>query len=82
MTNTAKKTEPVASLRIGNIEAAVWQNDGKNGSFYSTTITRSYRDGDSFKTAHSFDPGDLANVARLSNWAADRIIELYQGAAQ
>lgn len=69
------KSEPIASLRIGRLEAAIWENPREQGVFHSVTVTRSYRDGENYKSTHSYDPADLANVAKLVNWAADYLIK-------
>jgi len=47
-------TGPVVTLKDHFVKAAVWENDSKNGPFYSTTIERTYKDGDEYKTSHSF----------------------------
>lgn len=42
-----KKNEPVQTIRFGRIEVAIWENEGKQDrAFYSTTLTRSYKDED------------------------------------
>jgi hypothetical protein len=61
-TNTSKKSQstesakpPVAKLRIGLINATIWERVTENGKFHSVTFERRYRDGN----------GELALDAQL-----------------
>lgn len=36
--------QPVQKFREGAVQVAVWQNEGRNGDFYSLTFQRSYTD--------------------------------------
>ena len=38
----------------GNRPATIWPNETRNGSIYSTTITRTYKEGDDWRESHSF----------------------------
>ena len=44
--NEAKKNKPVDRIRVGAIEASIWENPGKNGSWKSVTLVRTYKDKD------------------------------------
>lgn len=58
-----EKNKPVKTLSLGCIEAAVWLNgNGKGNSWYSVTISRSYRVGEETRSTNSFRPGDLLPV--------------------
>ena len=35
---------PVQEYRAGGVKAAIWENEGERGKFFTTTFTRSYRD--------------------------------------
>jgi hypothetical protein len=72
---------PIETLRVRNIEAAIWKNTGEQGEFYSVTLTRSYKDehGD-WQRSSSFGQEDLLKVAKLADLAHTRIVELTQNA--
>jgi hypothetical protein len=67
--------EPDHNIRRGNVEAAIWRNDGSNGSYHKATFTRVYKDGDEYKDSDSFGTTDaiiLGNVATLAaDWMAE-----------
>ena len=56
---------PVFSVRHRALKAAVWRNESENGPFFNTTVSRSYKDGDTWKEAGSFGYDDLLIVAEL-----------------
>ena len=45
----ANKPQPIKALRSGRIQAAVWENHSDKGPFYNVTVSRSYKDGDTWK---------------------------------
>jgi len=52
--------EPVKKIKIGGIEAAVWENTSKEGSkYYTTTMERNYKDGEDWKKTGSLRANDL-----------------------
>lgn len=58
---------PVHECRIGRIRGVVWENDSKDGKWFSVNITRSYKDGENnWKQATSFGRDDLLVVAEVS----------------
>jgi len=63
---TTENKGPVETLRDGNLKATIWRNFGENGTFYSVEISRTYKDGDDYKTAHSFSGAELLKVSRLA----------------
>jgi hypothetical protein len=56
---------PVFSCRHRALKAAVWQNDSTNGVFYNVTVSRSYKDGDTWKESSSFGYDDILPIAEL-----------------
>jgi hypothetical protein len=66
MSEQAKK-RPVHELRVGLVKAAIWKNDGANGSWHSTTFERIYKDGDEWKSSPSFGRDDLLVLAKLAD---------------
>ena len=77
MKNEQVKTKPVAEVRLGNIRAAIWKNEGRASAWFSVSLERSYRDGeDEFKSTSSFGRDDLLAVSKVANLAHTRIFEL------
>ncbi|VVB76221.1 Uncharacterised protein [uncultured archaeon] len=51
---------PVKKVKIGGIEAAVWENSSKEGKkFFTTTMERSYKVGEEWKKTSSLRDSDL-----------------------
>ena len=74
-----RNNKPVHRIRLGQIEAAIWENsvgDSKpNGTFHSVTLGRNYRDGEEWKTAQSFGREDLLVVGKIADLAHSWIHE-------
>jgi hypothetical protein len=56
---------PAFSCRHRALKAAVWKNSSENGDFYNVTVTRSYKDGETWKESSSFGFDDLLIVGEL-----------------
>jgi hypothetical protein len=61
--------KPIATFKLGRIQAAVWENHGENGAFCNVTIQRSYLDDDEWKSSTSFGRLDLPLVAKVAELA-------------
>jgi len=60
-----QKNEPVKKVRYGRIEVAIWKNEGKERPFYTTTLTRSYKDDDgTWKQSSSLSGSELLVAAQ------------------
>lgn len=55
------KSQPAAKFRLGYVTATIWKND----QFYSTVLTKTYKDGDEYKDTDQLSSGDLLNAAKL-----------------
>jgi hypothetical protein len=62
---STSSTGPVFSCRHRALKAAVWKNDSESGPFYNVTLTRSWKDGETWKESTSFGYDDLLIVAEL-----------------
>lgn len=70
---------PTATVRIGAVKAAIWQNQVGDRTRYNVTFSKSYRDADGqWKTTHSFGRNDLLVLAKVADQAHSRIVELEQ----
>jgi hypothetical protein len=56
---------PVFSCRHRALKAAVWRNDTENGPMFNTTVSRSYKDGETWNESGSFGYDDILIVAEL-----------------
>lgn len=68
-TESEKKTRPVHTVRFGNVSAAIWSNETKNGRMFNVTVSRSYKtkdDGgkDVLADSSSFGRDDLLVLAK------------------
>ena len=80
---TAPKQEragPAHEIRIGRLRATLWQNHhDTQGTWYSITLTRSYKDGQGqWQSAGSFGRDDLLVVGELCRQAFHWIHRQYQ----
>jgi len=76
-TSNENARPPVAKLRQGLVTATIWQRESDNGSFYSVSFERSYKDSEGqWKTTPSFNAGDLLQLAKLADQAHTQIGEL------
>ena len=76
--STATATPPVAKLRLGLLNATIWERTTEKGSFHSVTFERRYRDGEgNWRTTHGYDVNDLLTLAKLVDQAHSKIVELH-----
>ena len=78
----ATHNKPVAELRIGAVEATVWENEVGGITRHNVTFSRIYRDEDQWKTTHSFGFNNLLTVGKLADQAHTLIAERNAEAAQ
>ncbi len=68
---------PVVKLRLGLIYASIWERITDNGTFYSVTFERRYRDSNGeWHSTHNFDANGLLTLAKLADMAHSKIVEL------
>jgi hypothetical protein len=56
---------PVFAARHRALKASVWQNSGENGVFFNVTVSRSFKEGDTWRESGSFGYDDVLIVAEL-----------------
>ena len=71
----ASKDKPVKTFRHQSITASVFENQGKNGQFYSVSLQRAFKDGDVFKHTSSFTRDDIPVAAYLLDRAYSFVLE-------
>jgi hypothetical protein len=63
------KQRPAHEIRLGRIKATIWANQGDNGAWYNVSLSRSYKDGDEWKSSTSFGRDELLTVAKVADLA-------------
>ena len=81
-TETEPKQAPVAKVRVGLINGSIWENKTDKGTFYNVTFERRYRDGETFKSSHSYNADDLLALGKVADLAHSKILELRSASAQ
>jgi hypothetical protein len=79
MTDTAKaKNPPVAKIRVGSVEIAIWENKTEKATNYSFTIpSRSYKGkDDKWHTTDTYFEENALELAKAADLAHTRIREL------
>ena len=69
--NPAAETshKPAHEIRINGLKATIWKNDTEKGPRYTTTFTRSYKDGEEWKTTDNYGREDLLLLAHMAKEA-------------
>lgn len=70
---TSSNRKPIQQYRDGAIRAAIWANSSEKGTFYSVTITRTFKEGEKYKDSASFSGTELLRVSRIASLAYDYI---------
>jgi hypothetical protein len=74
---------PADTIRVGNVEIAVWENSGTAGKFYTASAPAiRYKDGEEWKDGKSFGQIDLLALAEAAREASAKIRELSKGRSQ
>jgi hypothetical protein len=59
---------------MGLIKGAIWGNPTAEGIRYGVTFERRYRDGDEWKSTHSYGRDDLLTLAKVADEAHSWIV--------
>ena len=60
--------KPVAEVRICAIKAAIWKNEAGASTRHNVTFQRIYKDGDEWKTSHSFSRQACSSWPSSPTW--------------
>ena len=69
------KNPPADKVRVGLITASIWENQTDKGKFHNVTFERRYKDGDQWKSSHSYNADDLLALAKAADLAHTQIVE-------
>lgn len=85
-TNTSRKSQsetakpPVAKIRLGLINANIWQRNTGEDVFYSVTFDRRYRDKQGeWRSTQSYNADNLLTLSKLADQAHTEIAKLRAG---
>jgi len=56
---------PVHEIRLGRVKAAIWENTTNEGIRHNVSISRIYKDGDTWKDSTSFGRDDLPLITKV-----------------
>jgi hypothetical protein len=70
-TTQSEANRPSMTHRHGRLTLTIWSNQTEDGTRYSTEITRTWKDGESYHTTSRLDERDLLVAARLAIMADD-----------
>lgn len=69
--------KPAAKIRLGRIQASIWENASETGPYYTVSFERRYRDAEgNWKSSQGFKVEDLLLLAKAADKAHDAAIEL------
>ena len=72
-------TPPTAVIRDTNIKATIWENQGEKGTYFTTTLAKTYRDQNGeLRDTNVFTNNDLLKVSELAKEARTKTRELQQ----
>ena len=74
-TMTKKKKQPVATVRLGNIKAAVWENESNGSFWYNVSFSVLYKNkDDEWCSSNYFKARDLLRMAKVAELAHDYVL--------
>ena len=65
--------KPIHECRLGALHATIWAKDSAKGAFFTVTLSRLYKDGETWKRSHSFAARELGSVGHVLDMARDWI---------
>ncbi len=62
--------KPVETIRDGSLKASIFRNEGEKGTFFSTKLTRTYKDDQGkFHDTNVFTETDMLRISELARKA-------------
>jgi len=77
--SSTTSNKPVHQIRMGRVHCAIWLNETESGKRHNVTVTRSFRDGETWKSSDSFGPQDIP-LAKLADQTHTWIVQKHQEA--
>ena len=77
---SGSRQPPAATLMAGRLRVVIWENESKEGKWYSMTLTRSYKDGKgNWQQAATLGRDDALAASELLRLAYHKMLELSGG---
>lgn len=77
---SVKKQPPVDYIRVGNVQASIWERPTEARTFFDVTFQRSFRDANGYwKNSQSFDLQSLLALQHIIGLAIGRVLALQTG---
>lgn len=76
------RNKPVHRVKMGLVEAAIWENRSQDGVWHSVRFQRAYKDAETWKSTDSFGRDDLLLLAKAADHAHTWIQEQRQKSVQ
>ena len=61
--------KPIHEIRMGLIKACIWRNQTRSGERHNVTVTRLFRNGDTWKESSQFGRDDLLTLSKVADMA-------------
>lgn len=75
--------QPDATFRDGSLKATIWRNEGENGQYFSTKLSRSYQDQEgNWQETSNLRDGDLLRGGSLLGRSHEYVREQKQAQSQ
>lgn len=72
-----ERNKPDHVVRDGSLKAAIWKNRSDDGSYYTVTLAKTYKDQDgNLRDTQSFYQSDLLRIAELGRETYGKIRDL------
>lgn len=69
---------PVHTIRVGNVHASIWRNNGENGDFFNATYEIRYEKEGEWKTGKNYGPVDSLCLQKAASLASTYMLEQLQ----
>ncbi len=66
-----QKEPPIEKIKVGSVQASIWEHQGPKGNFVSTTFSRSISKDGEFKNVHDFHGQHLDDLQRAAKEAKE-----------
>lgn len=77
-TDEPQRNRPAFTTQRGRLKLTIWANETEQGTRFSSEITRSWKEGEEYRTTARLDERDLLTAARLAQLADDWISDQRQ----
>jgi len=66
-----EKQKPIHKIKVGLVQASIWEQTTEKGNFLTVTFSNSYKKGEEWKNGHSYQAHELDNLVDAAIDAKD-----------